>query len=166
LQVAFRSGTRDLAYAAAAYEPVAATDTSGNLAAQIADIMAGQDCAAAGEWALRQTASEPRLTALRKVGQAWTNRDPVAATEWLEKLPAGPERDAALGSYASTVVRADPEGAAAWTELVAAPVERTKTATAVYYYWSKENPAAARAWFRRLGGLDEEAVPAFLKHLR
>lgn len=165
-QIALRGGASDLAYAAAAYQPLATTDTSGALAAQLADILAGQDCAAAGEWALQQTLSAPRLAALRKVGEAWTGRDPVAATQWLGKLPPGPERDAAVSSYASVVVRADPEGAAEWAELVAAPTGRTKTAVEVYYFWSKENPAAARTWFRNLEGVDEEAVPAFLKHLR
>jgi len=165
-QVVVRGSEGDLEYAAAAYQPLATTDTDGTLAGQLAGILALQDCAVAGDWALQQPLLPARVAALREVGAAWTGRDPVAARDWLGKLPPGSERDAAVTSYASIVARADPEGAAKWAELVTAPAERTKVVVDVYSVWSRENPAAARAWFRSLEGLDEDAVPVFQRQLR
>lgn len=165
-QVALRGGDGDLAYAEAAYQPLAASDANGTLAGQLARVLANKDCAAAGEWAMRQALGAARTAALRQVGEAWSEYDPHAATQWLEQMPLGPDRDTAVGSYASAVVRADPEGAAQWAEQVADPVPRTNTAVDVYYYWSKESPAAARAWFRGLSGVDEDSIPNFLRHIR
>lgn len=165
-QIALRGGDGDLAYAEAAYQPLAASDANGTLAAHLARVLANKDCAAAGEWAMRQALSVARTAALQQIGEAWSEHDPHAATQWLEQMPLGPDRDTAVGSYASAVVRADPEGAAQWAEQVADPVQRTKTAMDVYYYWNKENPAAARAWFRGLSGVDENTIPASLRHIR
>jgi hypothetical protein len=81
-------------------------------------------------------------------------------------MAVGPERDVAVDTYASTLVRADPEGAAQWVEQVRDPVQRTRTAAGVFYAWSKENPAVARAWFRSLSGMDEGEFPSYLRNIR
>lgn len=165
-QVALRGDDGDLAYAEAAYQPLAAGDAKGTLAGQLARVLAGKDSAAAAEWATGQPLSAARIAAIRQVAETWSGRDPHGAAQWLGQMPIGTERDTAVGSYASAVVRADPEGAAQWAEQVADPVQRTKTAVEVYYFWSKENPAAARTWFRSLSRVDEDTIPDFLRHIR
>ena len=163
-QIALSSAAEgDDAPATAAYASVAARDTSGVLAKQLASALATKDGAAAAKWAMALPMGPARAAALSTVAEQWSQRDPRGAAEWLAQMPPGSERDSAVHEYAAKVVFADPFAAAEWVEQVADPATRGKAAEAVFSTWSREDSIASRAWLRALPGVDETWRADFLR---
>jgi hypothetical protein len=163
-QIALSSGAEgNLAQAAAAYESVAARDTTGALAKQLATVLATQDGAAAAEWAMGMPGGPARAAVVGAVAEQWSQRDPGGAAEWLEQMSSSAERDTAVREYAAKVVYADPAAAAEWVEQVADPDARAKAAEQVFYTWRFEDPVASHAWLRALPGVPEKWRADFLR---
>ncbi len=161
-QIALGAGAEgDIAQAAAAYGSVA--DPKGDLAKQLATVIAKQDGAAAAEWAMAMPDGPSRASAITAVARQWTRHDPRGAAEWLGRMPAGAEHDDAVREYATTVVFADPAAASEWVTQVADPNVRADAAAKVFGLWSLEDPMASRAWLRELPGVDEKWRTDFLK---
>lgn len=160
------SAEGDLTQAAAAYETVAASDSKGMLAKQLAATLAEHDGGVAAEWAMGLPPGPARKEALGAIAEGWTKRDPHGAAQWLTQMPASAERDSAVQTYAMQVAVADPQIAAEWAEQISDPAVRTQTATTVYYYWFRENPPAARAWLRDVPGVETGLLARLLRNTR
>ena len=153
----------DFRQAAAAYEAVAATDPTGALAGQLAAALAGQDGAAAAEWAMQRSEGPARTAAVSAVAEQWSQRDPRGAAAWIEQMPPGAEHDAAVHEFVAKVVYADPPTAAEWVKQVTDPAKRAKAAEEVFFIWNSENPIASREWLRDLPGVEESWRAEFLR---
>ena len=166
-QVALSAGAEgDMASAEAAYESVSMHDPKGALAKQLAQILVGQDGAAAAEWATRRAEGPARESAIAAVASEWATRDPRATADWLGQMPAGHERDVAIREYAGKAIYADPATAAEWVTQVADPRVREQAAETVFWTWASENPGAARAWLRGLEGVDSAWQEKMLRKAR
>jgi hypothetical protein len=156
LQIALTSGqASDLAQAGAAYQALAANDSNGGRAAQIARVFVRSDGEATANWALQLPAGPARTEALKVVGNFWSAQDPRAAAQWIERMPAGAERDLVLNGFANQSSLADPEGASRWVEQVSDPALRTEAAFAVFDRWRLEDATRARSWLRNVEGVDK-----------
>lgn len=163
-QIALGTGAKgDLKQAAAVYESIAASDTSGALAKQLGAVLAAQDGSVAAEWALQRPEGPARVAAIQSVAEKWSERDAQGAAEWLKEMPPSIERDMAVREYAAKAVYADPVAAAGWVEQVADAAARGKAAEQVFWVWSWEDPVASRAWLRVLPGVEETWRTDFLQ---
>ena len=166
-QVALSSGAEgNLSQAEAIYESLAARDTSGELAKQLATVLAVQDGAAAAEWAMRRPEGPARAAALKVVAEQWSQRDPRGAAVWLGQMPPGAEHDVAVREYAAKLAFLEPSAAAEWIEQVADPTMRGEAAVSVFFTWNYEDPVAAHAWLRALPGVDEKWRADFFRRVK
>jgi hypothetical protein len=146
-QIAMNAGTAgDIASAMEGYRSVAATDTKGTLASELANVLAAKNPASAAEWATAQPAGKARDEAMRVVAENWSMSDARGAAQWATSLPAGVERDRALSTYAKAVVVADPSAAAEWVGQIADSRLREQATVTVFKRWNIQAPVAARAW--------------------
>jgi hypothetical protein len=136
----------DIASAMEGYRSVAATDTKGTLASELANVLAAKNPASAAEWATAQPAGKARDEAMRVVAENWSMSDARGAAQWATSLPAGVERDRALSTYAKAVVVADPSAAAEWVGQIADSRLREQATVTVFKRWNIQAPVAARAW--------------------
>ncbi len=166
-QVALSMGAAgDISRAVAAYESVAARDKTGSLARQLMAVVATENGAAAAQWAMQLPEGPARKGAIEKVAEKWSESDPRGAADWLGHFPAGPERDKAVSMYASKAAYADPAAAAEWVLQVEDRKVRTDAALNVFWTWSRENPAGARAWLRDLSGVNDAQRKEVLRNAR
>jgi hypothetical protein len=156
-QVALSSGGEgNIDQAMAAYRSVATEDPKGELARQLAMVLARQDGAIAAQWATGMKEGDIRSAALTAAAEQWTQDDPRGAALWIAALPPGMDRDRVVREYAAKVVFADPVTAAEWVTQVEDPGVRTSAAKAVFMTWNQEDPVASRTWLRALTGVEEE----------
>ncbi len=167
LQVALGSGKAgDVAQAVAAYQSVAAADTKGDVARQLARVLVEHDAEATANWAQSLPEGKARTQVLDMVTNRWSLQNPGAMAQWLEQQPAGADRDLLLKGFAPRVAMADAPGAAQWVEQIEDTATRTEAAQNVYDRWKIENPVAARQWLRQLGGVDAAAIRKALRNGR
>jgi hypothetical protein len=125
------------------------------LAAKVAQALAAHDGAAAAEWAVRQPPGAARDAAFgksRRSGVRARLRRRLSGSSGCQRAPSGMP---ASRNTPQRPVYADPRAAAEWVASIATPKAQQSAAAKMFWVWNSEDPVAARAWLKELGGVDE-----------
>jgi hypothetical protein len=86
---------------------------------QVVRTWAGQDPAAAANWALSLSDPTAQSRSISQVMRQWAREDPIAAANWINALPPGGSHDSAVAALASSIAATDPQYAVSWAQNIA-----------------------------------------------
>jgi hypothetical protein len=148
--VAMAIAQRDGAAAARLFDELetdASVGPAARLVGAIASNWAGQDPAAAANWAIERASAQERDMIVRNVIGVWSNQDVDGARQWALRLPQGATRDAALTSVLTTSVmqRGQDTVDAGLLNAFASPQSRQGAVMQIVQGLAYGDPAKARA---------------------
>jgi hypothetical protein len=114
----------------------------------VASRWAGEDGAAAIEWASQIEDARVRRISLRMAYRHWLLGDRLEAVEWARTLDADQPGDLveAAGAIAMSISWVEPLKALRWIDHMENPDERERARITVLRRWRKRDETAARAW--------------------
>lgn len=125
-----------------------------DVTAHLAQYVGETSPADAAKWVAGLPEGVHTETAMRHLVQRWYAQEPAAVAEYVESLPDGSRRDEALMAFIQQAANRSASGASQWVATMDDPKLRQKAAIQVYYFWSRDDAAAAQTWFRSVEGVD------------
>ncbi|MCW1883649.1 hypothetical protein OKA04_02845 [Luteolibacter flavescens] len=141
-------------------------EESKRLIAHFASSIAGDDAAAALEWARGLPQPEERDDAIGRVAVALTTTDLQQALALVEEVPEGVVRDRTQILIAQRWSQSSPQAAADWVKTMPEGRARTSALNNMVNTWIKSNPAELSSWASKQADFKPQVAAAVASSMR